>query len=207
MEKKRLDVGYVTLSIFLILYILIVSCSREHSKYQANEKEELVDLEDTCNFCALDSFSVKPITRDLNSRLIVDKAVAIVFFNRFYLMNRYHNETSYDTLMKIFHMKNRGDRKIIYDMTEQYFYFDKDIKPILKDNSVAIIDTIKNTPTIMFKDKNISFVIDLQKYKDHDGVLMFSPGKKPIFWTFEGEQNYCKGLFGMAQQYYECSSH
>jgi hypothetical protein len=203
MKCKILFVSASSL-VLIGLCSLLLSCSPERSKHQTEQNENLA-VSDTCNFCNLDSFLIKPMPSALNVRLIIDKPIAIKFFNRFNLMQKYHNENSYDTLMKVFKMKHPGDRNVIYALTEQYYYFDNEIKPILIDNSIGIIDTVGTTPMAEFRGTKKTFVINLLDYKDQDGVLMFNPDREPIFWTFEKEQIYCKDLFGMVKQYFVCS--
>lgn len=113
--------------------------------------------------------------------LAIEKPVAIEFFNRYHLIQKYHHEETYDILMKIFNMKHFGDRSEITGLTDQYYYFDRMIRPMLLENSITVIDSIRHTTVVEFKGTKESYVINLLKYSEQDGVLMFNPNRKPNF--------------------------
>jgi len=173
-----------------------------------NEREEVAAKEftalDVCERCRLDSFYIKSSVKTaVSDQKVISKPTAVEFFNLTKLMSKYHNNDSYDTLMKLFKMKDWGDRNKIYELIEQDFYYKKEIKPILVQNSVNIIASTGGDQFLKFE-SNDSFFVDVTKYLNEDGVLMFKPGKRPIFWTFKKEKKYCTELYGLVQKYYEC---
>ncbi|HEU5291725.1 MAG TPA: hypothetical protein VFU05_13845 [Cyclobacteriaceae bacterium] len=193
---------------FIIIFIIGLSCSAKRTDEYTYE-ERIEDLNkrgvtsDTCSFCALDSFLVESTNQDIETKIIITQPVAIELLDRTELMHKYH-DTDYDTLMKLFKMKHAGDRNEIYRLSELYGYYTQGIKPVLMDNSVTIIDTIKHEQYITIKDKDKNYVIDLTRYRKDDGVLMFKPGKRPIYWTMKKDEDNCYGYYGFPKWYYNC---
>lgn len=159
---------------------------------------------DTCSFCAIDSLLVESINLDIKTKIIIDYPVAIELLDRVELVHKYENEKGYDTLMKIFKMRNHADRSEIYRVYDLYGYYTQGIKPVLVDNSVTIIDTIRSEQYISILDRDKKYLIDLRRYRKDDGVLMFKPGKRPIYWTMKKDWENCYGYYGFAKWYYNC---
>lgn len=158
---------------------------------------------DTCSFCAIDPFLIKPIQGDRQVETVVDYPVAIEFFSQAGLVFKYQLD-NYDTLIKIFKKTPQEVSGLAYRLTEQYNYYGQGIKPELLKSSVKIIDNIPFDQFIRIVDKENSYVIDLQTYKQTDGVLMYTPGKQPIFWTMKGDEDHCLGYFGFPKWYFNC---
>lgn len=106
--------------------------------------------------------------------------------------------------MQLFKMKHRGDRNEIYRLYDLRGYYTQGIKPVLSENGVTIIDTIKNEQYITIKDGDKKYIIDLTRYRKDDGVLMFNPGKRPIYWTMKKDEENCYGYYGFPKWYYNC---
>lgn len=100
-------------------------------------------------------------------------------------------------------MKHRGDRNQIYALTEQHNYY-LDLKQILTKNSIATIDTLRREQFVMFSDLKTSYVINLHQFHQTDGVLMYTPGKEPIFWTMRTDEESCSGYEGIVKWYFLC---
>lgn len=101
-------------------------------------------------------------------------------------------------------MKHWGDRSEIYRLYDLYGYYTEGIKPVLIQNEVTIIDTIKNEKYVTIKDNGKKYIIDLSYYRQDDGVLMFKPGKIPIYWTMRKEEENCFEYYGFPEWYFNC---
>lgn len=192
-----------------IFFLASLSCSSRKGEVTSFKDNKMPALNneinsDTCSFCSLDQLSIKPSSTPYKTAFVIDYPVAIEFFVRASLARKYDNEDGYDSLMKLFDLKGPGDRTKIYNLLDQYGYYTQGLKPELLKYSVATIDTVKATGFITLKDQDISYLIDLSAYEQTDGVVMFTPGKRPIFWTMNRDQEYCFGLFGVSKWYYNC---
>lgn len=58
-----------------------------------------------------------------------------------------------------------------------------DMKPLLIRNDVTIIDTAFSDTLVTFESGAEHYTIDLRPYRVRDGVVLFQPGKKPVFWS------------------------
>jgi hypothetical protein len=191
-----------------IVLICVLNCTPNRStednsnkKLDSFAKEEITS--DTCSFCAMSSFVVESVNRDIQTDIIIDYPVAIETMDRLSLVWKYER-TNYDTLMKLFKMKHWGDRNEIYRLYDLYGYYTQGIKPVLLDNSVTIIDTIKHEKYVTILDGDKKYLIDLARYRKDDGVLMFKPGKPPIYWTMKRDEENCYGYYGFPKWYYNC---
>jgi hypothetical protein len=106
--------------------------------------------------------------------------------------------------MTLLGMESAGDRNEIYRLYDLSGYYSEGIKPVLIDNSVTIIDTIKHERYVTIRDRDKKYLIDLLRYRKDDGVLMFKPGKPPIYWTMKKDWENCYGYYGFAKWYYNC---
>jgi len=88
---------------------------------------------------------------------------------------------------------------------KQTFFFDNEIRPILAENSIEIIDTIRTSQVVVFRGATTEFFVNISDYRNRDGVLLYRPNKAPLFWTFKNEQRYCKETKGLVKQYFVCS--
>jgi hypothetical protein len=191
-----------------IVLICVLNCTPNQStednsnkKLDSFAKEEITS--DTCSFCAMSSFVVESVNRDSQTDIIIDYPVAIETMDRLSLVRKYER-TNYDTLMKLFKMKHWGDRNEIYRLYDLYGYYTQGIKPVLMDNSVTIIDTIKHEKYVTILDGDKKYLIDLARCRKDDGVLMFKPGKPPIYWTMKKDEENCYGYYGFPKWYYNC---
>jgi len=181
------------------------NCTRSGSNHiNSDLRSNDVKLDDKCDACEADSFFIKPSSVINGDRILISQPVAIQFFNQVHLIKKYDHERSYDTLMRLFNMKHWSDRNVIYALNNQYFYFVEELKPLLVRYSIAIIDSVSDNRLLEFRDANVSVVVDPKNYKDQDGVLLFLPGKKPIFWTVDAEDRYCRNATGIVSQYFLC---
>jgi hypothetical protein len=192
-------------ALLVIVCISVLDCSNRKTQDESRSKsfEERGITSDTCSFCAIDSLVVKSTNSSIETIINVDYAVAIELMDRVELVRKYE-EKKYDTLMKLFKMKHWGDRNEIYRLYDLYGYYTQGIKPVLVDNSVTIIDTIRHERYITIKDGDKKYLIDLMSYRRDDGVLMFKPGKSPVYWTMKKEEDNCYGYYGFPKWYYNC---
>lgn len=204
MQKITL-VFQLVLTFLLVLFVILLTtrCTRVASDDANHESCSRDNVQDSCGVCFVDSFSVKASSKIGAGVTVITHPVAIQFFNQVRLADKYE-KSSYDTLMKLFKMKDADDRKVIYALKNQYFYFVKEIKPFLIKNSIAIMDSVSGERLLEFRNSTFSVVVDPNEYKDRDGILFFQPGKKPIFWTADKEDRYCQNATGMVSQYFLC---
>ena len=191
--------------IYLFLVASIISCSfksGEVNSLDSSQGHKRI-TSDTCSFCIIEPFLIKPTPGDVKTEIVIDYPVAIEFFSQADLVFKYEKD-NYDTLMKIFNRTPQEVSSLKYRLTEQHNYYAQGIKPILQKSSVEILDTISNDQLIKLTDKDGMYVIDLRTYKQTDGVLMYTPGKRPIFWTMKGDEDHCFGYFGFPKWYYNC---
>lgn len=69
-----------------------------------------------------------------------------------------------------------------YRLLEQWGMY-SDMKPLLIRNDVTIIDTAFSDTLVTFESGAEHYTIDLRPYRVRDGVVLFQPGKKPVFWS------------------------
>lgn len=193
-------------SALVIFACIAVSCTRKGPEDGTTAPGAFGDpnANNNCEACFADSFQVQYTSRSNGETTLIDEAVAILFFNQARLADKYDNENSYDTLMKIFQMEDAGDRNVIYVLKNQHFYFVKTIEPILTEHSIAIIDSVSTDRLLEFRGPNMSIFVNPEEYKNQDGVLFFLPGKKPLSWTAYREERYCKHGEGIVEQYFLC---
>lgn len=193
-----------------IMLICLLGCvsrreDKTMSKLDSVAFEDDIIVPDTCSFCSMDSFLIKPVSQDVKTKITIDFPVAIVLFDRVELVHKYELD-NYDTLMKVFKMKHWGDRNEIYRLYDLYGYYSQGIRPILNQNKVSIIDTIKKEKYVTIIDKSKKYVVDLSYYRQDDGVLMFRPGKSPIYWTMRKDEQYCFDYYGFPKWYFSCNN-
>jgi hypothetical protein len=138
-----------------------------------------------------------------NPRIVIDYPVAIEFFTRANFVFKYERD-NFDTLSILLKMKPSNVLYEKYNLTEQYNYYAQGIRPVLLKGSVVILDNLVRDQTINLKNKDNAYLIDLRSFAQTDGVLMYTPGKKPIFWTMKKDEENCFGYFGLPKWYYNC---
>lgn len=76
----------------------------------------------------------------------------------------------------------RDDIQTYYRMVDQYGYYITLVRPKLEGRGVKIISKPERT-VYFFEDNKHEYIVDATVYSRNDGVLMFTPGKEPVFWT------------------------
>jgi hypothetical protein len=204
---KHISLAYRSLlvySLIVIVFCAAVNCTHRESKRDNLESVD-ASANDTCNVCNIHSFFVKLAYTSSGEKLLIDRPVAIKFFNQVRLADKYEIE-NYDTLMKLFKMKHSGDRGVLQALKNQYFYFTKTLEPVLVENSIEVIDSIQYNRHLEFRVSDVSVFVNPKDYKGQDGVLFFIPGKQPLFWTADREERYCRDSHGIVAQYFLCST-
>jgi hypothetical protein len=84
-----------------------------------------------------------------------------------------------------------SDHQWRYGITDQYGYYTAIVRPILERYGIPTIDTIRWRNVLFFTDSISEYVVDAGRYRSNDGVLLFAPGKAPIFWTRDVFRNNC----------------
>lgn len=190
-----------------VVFIFILCCSDKRTEKTVSHNSPTLlkkgITSDTCSFCSIDSFLVKSAIPQGSTKINIDFPVAIEMLDRVRLIHRYERD-NYDTLMKVFKMKRAGDRNEIYSHYDLYGYYTRGIKPVLIKNKVTIIDTIRNERYVTIKDSNRQYIVDLSYYRRNDGVLIFKPGKKPVYWTMKKDQENCSDYYVFPNWYFHC---
>jgi len=133
---------------------------------------------DSCNWDAAKIESADAIPTD---SFRITEAIAIEYFN-------IANEKFPDSVLADKFYTNHEWR---YRMLDQFGYYNSTVKPILTENGIQTTDTIRWRTVLFFEDGKSEYIVDAGVYKGKDGVLMFTPGKAPVFWTNEVFRNNC----------------
>jgi len=184
-----------------ILSFCVICCSGKKTENTITEHDRIAST-DTCSFCSYEASLINPIDLNIHPKKIIDYPVALVFFNNTNFIFKYE-QTNYDTVMKFFKMKHWGDRNQIYEHYDNYGYYKQGIKPKLLKWSIAI-DTLIDEQYVEFRYQHELYIIDLKPYKYKDGVVMFKPGKKPVFWTMDIDWQSCHEYYVFPTWYFKC---
>lgn len=66
---------------------------------------------------------------------------------------------------------------------DQYGYYTARIRPIIENRGITVVDTLMNRTVLFFEDDKNEYIVDVGKWHHSDGVLFFTPGQEPFFWT------------------------
>jgi len=179
----------------------------EHNNIPVNQNDTIsqkfeTTRLDTCSYCNIDPLIIKANSVDLKPQKKINYPIAIEFFNNSYFISKYER-INYDTVMKRFKMKSRGDRNKIYYHYDLYGYYSQGIKPALKKYAI-VIDSLIDKEVVEFIYQKERYVVDLKPYKNIDGVVMFNPGRKPIFWTIDSDWESCNEYYVLPKWYFMC---
>lgn len=133
---------------------------------------------DSCNWNAAKIEFVYAIPTD---SVEFTEAIAIEYFN-------IANQNFPDSTMA---EKFFNDHQWRYGIIDQYGYYTAIVRPILERYDIQITDTIRSRTVFFFRDSITEYIVDATQYKSNDGVLIFTPGKAPIFWSRDVYRNNC----------------
>lgn len=152
-------------NIFLSL-ALIYGCA----DVQINQEEAEIPNVQTCDSCAyaLMPASITSMTPVPQSNVTFSTPVAIAFFP---LAN---DHELYDSL-------NMHERISFYDLQDQMGIYASIMRPVLDSMNITVIEGLPDSSYIMFKNSESISLVYLKTYRYEDGILLFKPGKKPVF--------------------------
>ena len=163
------------LFIFSVL-LLLSSCSEQVETFKDDTSIETIP-QIKCNEC-LKKLSSKPFF----SKISLQQPTIITFFDLWKSLEKFgSNPISIDSLPKPLQNPNRG---LIYQTTDQFGTYKTYFEPFIKKNNIKVIPNtslINNSVLILNKD---TIQIHPDFFKNMDGVVLFSPNKKPVVWRF-----------------------
>jgi hypothetical protein len=176
---------------FCILFILVLAallwtCSGEtQSKHQKPASQRI--QVDTCNSCSLSTFIIPSADSVTPAKIKINKPTAITFFNLLDLIGKYDGEGGDSLPEKLKH----DNRQSIYRTIDQNGMYKAFIYPHLDSLGVKVISGNYKDRVLTFDYNNQSYTIDLAYFEETDGVVLFTPGKKPVLWTLENGLKHC----------------
>jgi hypothetical protein len=135
-----------------------------------------------CDSCNWESAKIELVDAIPTDSFRITEPIAIEYFN---LANeKFPDSAAAD--------KFYTDRVWQYRMLYQLSYYTSTVKPVLAAIGIPMTDTIRSRTVLFFADEKNEYVVDATTYRGTDGVLLFTPGKAPIFWTNEVFRNNCE---------------
>jgi hypothetical protein len=102
--------------------------------------------------------------------IVINSAVAIEFFSLAKNRDLYLSS------------KKRDAMSSYYELLDQHGIYQDFIVPVLDSLEIPVVDTIPDDVYIIFEDSTQTYIINIDRLKSEDGVLLYAPGKKPVFW-------------------------
>ncbi|HYV90221.1 MAG TPA: hypothetical protein VE978_00490 [Chitinophagales bacterium] len=104
---------------------------------------------------------------------------------------RYNSNNLRDSLPE--KLKN-CNRQLYYKINDQYTWYIELIRPKLDSLSVKTIEPDFKDSLLTFEYNNQAYTININYFKDNDGVVFYKPGKKPVLWTLDRLSKYCTDM-------------
>ncbi len=171
----------INILVFIISSFLLLGCDNK------NEKITQAVIADSCHF---ERFVIKSIDKKASATLI-NTPTAILFLDMFHEILKHDNEVSYDSLPE--KLKN-DNRQTIYRIVDQQGFFGAVITPVLDSLKVNIIEGKTTDSILTFTVERKSYTIDITRFKENDGVVYFTPGKKPVLRNLQDGSKYCSDV-------------
>lgn len=134
-----------------------------------------------CDSCYLDKLIIEPVNNEALTKTIISESTAITFFHLYEQITKYDRSGYSDSLPQ--KLKINDHRQTIYRIAEQRRTYDFKIQPILDSLNVKIIKGDFKDRLLTFKFQKKTYKVDINSFEENDGVIFFTPGKKPILWT------------------------
>lgn len=149
----------------LAVTILLPSCTTQSRSEEKSEATVVAQSCDSCNWRIAEIDFVDAIPTDT---FRITQPTVIEFFTLA------GDQSWFDSLP--------DNHQTYYRMMDQYGHYTVRYRPLLESRGVKIIS--KPTRTVyFFEDDKHEYIVDARSYLRNDGVLMFTPGKAPVFWT------------------------
>lgn len=155
----------------ILACVLVSSCGDGESPWSVQHC-------DSCNWEAAEIEFVDAIPTD---SVQFTGSIAIEYFN--IANQKFHDSVTADRFY--------NDHQWRFRVTEQYDYYESVVRPILNRCKVPTTDTIRYRNVLFFSDSTNEYIVDAGPYRSKDGVLLFTPGKAPVFWTTDVFRNNC----------------
>jgi hypothetical protein len=193
---------------YIFVFLLLYSCnSKPERNVHESENTSFLDSKISeneagiCEICPKDAFMVETIDSNQNVPLTLNKPIVLEFFNLHNAIEKYDTEFKQDSLPE--KLKKDPYRQEIYRTIDQVGYYGH-LRKELESLHVTILRLQFTDEFVRFVEKDNSYIVDLRAYREIDGVLMFNPGKKPIFWTSSEAILKCKDMEGIGFWYFNC---
>ncbi len=142
---------------------------------------KVVEVKQSCDSCAWKEAEVSFVDAIPSDKFRITRATAVEYFN---VVNR----TATDSVIR---KRFSEDSQWRYNLIDQYGYYSGNIKPGLIAAKIDVIDTLNWRTVLFFEDEKHEYIVDVSAYKNRDGVLLYKPGKAPIFWTMDLYKSNC----------------
>jgi hypothetical protein len=193
---------------YIFVFLMLYSCNSKLDR-NAHEIENTSSLDSKisekeagiCEICPKDAFMVETLDSNQNVPLTFNKPVVLEFFNLYDAIEKYDIELKQDSLPE--KLKKEPYRQEIYRTIDQVGYY-TNLRQELESLQVTILRSKFKDDFVKFVDNDNAYIIDLRAYIETDGVLMFNPGKRPIFWTSSEAILKCKDMEGVGRWYFNC---
>jgi hypothetical protein len=193
---------------YIFVFLVLYSCNTKPDR-NADENEYTSSLDSKisekeagiCEICPKDAFMVETLDSNQNVPLTFNKPIVLEFFNLYDAIEKYDTEFKQDSLPE--KLKKDPYRQEIYRTIDQVGYYGH-LRKELESLDVTILRSQLTDDFVRFVEKDKSYLVDLRAYRETDGVLMFNPGKKPIFWTSSEAILKCKDMEGIGRWYFNC---
>ncbi len=155
---------------------LLTNCTSNTQTAKKNKVEykDSVKIIDSCSYenCIIKQTNTKTIGEPR-----INEPIVIEFFSISTLIYKYGE----DSMPERF--KHDG-RQLLYKTLDQAACYSDVIKSVLDTLGIHIEKKIKGN-TLTFDYNQQDYTIALSYFKEHDGVILFKPGKKPILWNYD----------------------
>lgn len=166
--SKRLRASFLALVV-----IVIAMCSCDLNDQCGKPIVSGTQICDSCNFITNELQLVDAIPTD---SFVFRKPVAIEYF---WVATHPH------------WFDSTSDHQEYYRIMDQYGYYTEMMRGYVRSLNVECIDSITDRNVLFFEDDSNEYVVDVTRFLVGDGVLLWTPGKKPVLWTSEVHNQHC----------------
>lgn len=172
----------------LLFFIgLLLSCNSETESMIPPESADLL-INHTCDSCYSERLIIKDTITSSKGKTKISYPTAIAFFHLLDKIHIYDGNGCQDSMPD--KLKHDG-RQTIYRTVGQNLIYATSIRPTLDSLKIKIVAGNYQDSTLTFLYQSKPYRVDITIFKDNDGVIFFTPGKKPILWTLDIGSKYC----------------
>jgi hypothetical protein len=128
--------------------------------------------------------NINKYSGDKKPGLILSKKSILTFFNLSkYALNKSLMNIDLDsnTLANI----DNPNRQVLYHFVDQFNYYKTIVEPEIDSLKISKIDITNINSTVLFTENKEILKLDLTIFKSKDGLVLYNPGKKPIYFNME----------------------